>query len=296
MADIDVSSLTDQATKATGLDGIVLVTPQKTKGYQPQNVPSWEINRRALPRALVFNYEGENVADLQSDITDHFIENNSAIQDQIAIKPVMYRVTGFVGELNDVAPAALTPLKIAAEKLTVIGAYVPQVSATAILAYNAAFAAYQIAQTGIDLAASAWATINGSNGTTVINGSTSGTDNGELTNQLPNQTKQQIYFQQFYAYWKRRTLFTIQTPWAIFQDMAIVSLNAVQDAETDKISTFTINFKQLRFASTVVRDQQLYDSNNFQGRLLNQGSTPVNRGTSILTPSSASFGTEFGVA
>jgi hypothetical protein len=279
---LNLSALSDAANKVTALGNLILVSPQKTVGYQPQNSPSWKRDTTAQPKAILFNYSGEEAIQLTSEITDHPIENNTMVQDQIALKPVIFTVQGFVGELNDIAPAALVPLKEAAEKLTVISAYTPSLSTTALLAYTNAFQAYQIAQGTINSAVETWSSINGDSGQSVING-------GGLQIQ-PNQTQQQIYFQQFYAYFQNRTLFTIQTPWAIFQDMAIERLRAVQSAETRMITDFEIQFKLLRFASTQsVLQTSLYDNNNFQGRAFNQGAPEVDLGTNTLEPSTTSF-------
>jgi len=115
--------------------------------------------------------------------------------------------------------------------------------------------------------------------------------NGRLSDTQSNQTKQQIYFQQFYGYWQSNTLFTIQTPWAVFQDMAIENLVAIQDADTRMITDFNITFKMIRFASTQLVDQQIvYDNQNFQGRLNSLGASEENLGVNSLEPdASTSF-------
>jgi hypothetical protein len=186
---LNLSGVSQVATTAVGLGNLILVSPQNTVGYQPQNAPSWKRNTAPQPKGILFNYEGEQNVTLTADITDHFIENNTAVQDQIAIKPIVITTQGFVGELNDIPPAALALLKTAAEKLTLISAYVPSLSTTALLAYANAFQLYQAAKSVSDSAVSTWSSINGSGGESVING-------GGITRQ-PNQTQQQIYFQQF---------------------------------------------------------------------------------------------------
>lgn len=287
---LNLSGLSQASTAAVTLGNLILVSPQKTVGYQPQNGPSWERNTAAQGKAILFNYEGEQSATLTSDITDHFIENNTSVQDQIALKPVTITTQGFVGELNDIPPGLLVPLQLAAEKLTAISAYTPALSITALLAYANAFALYQAAKSVANSAVSTWSSINGTGGESVINGGTQGNAQGQLAGQIPNQTQQQIYFQQFYAYWQQRTLFTIQTPWAIFQDMAIMSLRSVQSAETRMISDFEVTFKQLRFASTQLSLDPAHDPNNFSGRAFSQGAKEVNLGVSTLEPDALPFG------
>lgn len=288
---LNLSGVSQIATTAVSLGNLILVSPQKTVGYQPQNAPSWERNTAPQGKSLLFNYEGEQNVTLTSDITDHYIENNTAVQDQIALKPIMITTQGFVGELNDIPPGALAILKTAADKLTTISAYAPSLSTTALLAYANAFQLYQAASSISDSAISTWSSINGTGGETVINGSTTAT-NGAINGAQPNQTQQQIYFQQFYAYWQNRTLFTVQTPWAIFQDMAIQSVRALQSAETRVITDFEVVFKQLRFASTGL--QANFDPNDAQSRLFSQSSGEVNNGTNQLVPSDTTFGSTLG--
>jgi len=278
---INLSQLSQAGNTAVTLSNLILVTPQQNVGIQAQNAPSYEKNVEEQPPTLLFNYNGEESVQIDSDITDHYIENNSAIQDQIALKPITYTVEGFVGELNDIVPKALAPLKIAADKLTTISAYTPGLSTTALLAYTNALQAYQVAKAVKNNAVAAWSSINGGGGSSIING-------GGIQNK-PNQTQQQIYFQQIASYIKNRTLFTVQTPWAIFQDMAIMSFKAIQSGETRMITDFKITFKMLQFATTQLVGNTLYDYNNLEGRAADQGAPEVDLGTSQLQQSTTSF-------
>lgn len=276
---VNLSALSNVTTAATGLSNLILVTPQKTVGYQPQLKPTKTgAPQQQQPPALLFNYEGEQSISLQSDITDHFVEDNTAIQDQIALRPEKITTTGFIGELNDVSPRALALLKFAADKLTVISAYAPVLSVTALIAYNTAFQIYQTGSNVLNSAVASWSSLSGSGGTTTING----TD----IDLQKNQNKQQVAFQQFYGYWRDRTLFTVQTPWAIFQNMAIESLRAMQDAETRVITNFEITFKLMRFASTITENGPIIstDITNFQSRLANQAAGLTDLGTSTPVP------------
>lgn len=279
----DLSGLSNLTTAAGGLSGLILATPEFS-GYQPQNAVTGGVNPQAP--GLLFHYEGENTIMLDSDITDHFVEDNTAIQDQIALKPEMINTAGFIGELNDIGPARLIPLKKIAAKLTSIGAYTPGLSATAILAYNEAAFLYATGEAVGNAAVSAWSTLSGGSpsgpGQTIING------NGLSVPFGKTQTAQQKMFQQFYGYWRERTLFTVQTPWAIFTNCAIKSLRAIQDAETEVISTFEVSFKPLRFASSAGKDLAA-NINVAEGRLLAQSSGISNLGSSsaLLSPLSA---------
>lgn len=256
MAKIPLPNVTNAAT---ALSNLILVTPNSNKGYQPQ--PS---QGQPQEDSILFNYEGEQVVSLESDITDHFVEDNTAIQDQISLKPETVTTSGYIGELNDVTPPLLEALKFVSEKLTTIGAYQPTLSATALIAYNQAALLYSVAANALNSAVSAWKSVVG----------------GE------SQNKQQLAFSQFYGYWQNRTLFTVQTPWAIFKDMAIKSLRAIQDDETRMITDFEVTFKKIRFANTITTINR---TTSFQGRSFFQSGDTVNLGVQSLAPSTESF-------
>jgi hypothetical protein len=216
---------------------VALVTPQTNIGYQPQNQDGLQ------PPTLLFHYEAENTAQLQSDITDHFIEDNTAIQDQIALKPERITVHGFIGELNDVFPVGIPNNGQISALLAPVDSFIPGFTAAGQAAINTAFAAYQTAQAVQNAAVSVWGALSGGNGQTVIG------SNG-ISAEGASQGLQQTVFQQFYLYWRNRTLFSIQTPWAVFTNMAIEELKATQDETTRMITDFYISFKMLRFSNT----------------------------------------------
>lgn len=274
----NISTLSQLSTGAVSLSNLILVSPQNTVGYQPLNPPSQNGAPVQLPPALIFHYEGEQTSKFESDITDHFVENNSAIQDQVSLKPIEITTHGFIGELNDVPPAALAILQAATTKLTNISGYLPTLSVTALLAYNAAFGAYQIAANAVNSVVSTWGSVTGG-----INGGQSVVGPNGIQTQ-PNQNKQQTMYQQFFGYWNNRTLFNVQTPWAVFSNMVIKSLIAIQDDKTNMVTDFNITFKQLRFASTQLSG---FDSSVTQTRLSAQSSGVVNNGTSIPTSSTS---------
>lgn len=261
MANLSSAALSNFTSNAIAASNLILVNPQEDVGYSPTgtdpgfltSIINFLLN---TPPAFFFNYEGENAIQLKSDITDHFIETNYAIQNHIALRPETITVTGYVGELNDIVPSFLKPLKFVAEKLTIVSAYKPQQSVAALIAYNRALQAYQVARLATNSAVSAL------NSLPVV---------GKVFGGV--QTKQQKAFTQFYGYWAKRTLFKVQTPWAVFDSMAIESLRAIQNAETRMISEFEITFKKVRVASV-----KLLLTKIAQGRANGQGSDEIDKG------------------
>lgn len=280
------NSLSSITSAITGAAGLLLVSPQKTIGYQPtpDATAPYAEQRGALPPAFVFHYEGENTATLDSDITDHYAEDNTSIQDQIALAPALISTQGYIGELNNIlelpSGAAGQIASTAISKLTPLAQFAPGLSVTAQNAYNEAFFAYQIAQSLRNTLVSGLSSITGTGGESVIG------PNG-LSLQ-PNQSKQQTAFQMFYAYRATRTLFTVQTPWAVFQNMAIKTLKATQTGETSMITDFEVTFKQMQFASAI--EITIYsDNSTFSGRLQQQGAPITDLGTSRLSESLLPF-------
>jgi len=272
MADI-TSSIQTAATTALTLSNLVLVTPQKNIGYLPTQQGSQSLN---VP-TLMFHYEGENTVQIDSDITDHYVEDNTAIADNIALKPEIITVNGFIGELNNVTPDELVAIKIATEKLLVISAYTPELSATGQLLYNQAEQAYRLAQTIKNNAVSSWNSVANRTPRSTAGQVNQIGSSGIITNNGA-QTLQQKMYQQFYGYWRNRALFKVQTPWAIFNNCAILGVQAIQDDTTRMITSFTVRFKLIRVAKTQ-RDNLAFDSSNSQGRAVNQGAPLVDLGT-----------------
>ncbi len=275
-----LSQLTPLTTAAQALGSIALVVPSQVVGYQPQTASQTGlINKLNLnnAEALVFHYEGEQSAFMEADITDHYVEENYAIQDHIARRSEVVTTRGFIGELNDVAPKFLVPLQAAATTLTSVSAYTPALSASAQLAYNEAFFLYQNAAQLANNAVSAFgniASLFGSTGGQIVDGSQVFFAGNEFA-----QNKQQQMFTQFYGYWYNNVLFTVQTPWAIFTSMAIKSLRPIQDAETKVITTFEVTFKKIRIASFSTNSSSPLKD----GRAFDQSSPPTGNGTANPT-------------
>lgn len=211
--------------------------------------------------SFLFNLREEDSEDLQSDITDHYTETNSAIQDQIALKPVKCTLHGFIGELNDQNSGVAAEVQLIASQLSVFSPYVPQLTVAAQQFYNEAQQVY-------NAAAAAAATVN--QAFNFLTGA------GTLT-------KQQQAFAFFKSRWQARALFTVQTPWEILTNMAIEDLHAVQEGDSNTISDFRVTFKQMNFASTLSSNAAIVG----QGRYSFQAQGAVSQGTQNPTPVSA---------
>lgn len=181
---------------------------------------------------FVFDSEGDSVATLGSDITDHYTEDNRALQDHIAIRPVRIILRGYVGELvyrpNGGEPSFT---QRAVQKLTTVNAYLPELSA----------AAQQIQESVDDNAIPDITLSSASNIYGLVKNAFGGVDNGE------NQANAYAYFK---ALQKQAILMGIQTPWEFLTNMAIETVIAIQSEDTRTVTDFAVTFKQIRIAST----------------------------------------------
>jgi len=242
-------SLTDYSdgtqTPSTPPEGqsITFATPSQVQNYltgvngQP-NPPYVLIAPKGAQgiAGFVFDYEGDDEMTTSSDITDHFAENNSSIQDQIALKPYMLTLRGFVSEL--VMPAsgggiggALTTLQSSIATVPAyLGKYTPQalqkLQGTASKAIsqvqNYVNTATQYLQQAQNIAA--FLGINSA-----------------------SPTKQQTAFITLINMRDQKQIVSVLTPWAYFNSMAIESLTFIQPKESKSRSDISVTLKQMRF-------------------------------------------------
>ena len=283
---MDLSSLSNQMVTAQTLGNLILAWPQDNVGIQPQTKIYG--GKAGTTEKFLFNYEGVQSIDFDDDIPDHYIEDNSAMQDHIALAPEIIKTVGFISELNNVTPEELTLLKQAAAKLTSLSAYQPQMSIVAARAYNKAMRAYQAVSILADSKIPSFSGLGGvkTKKTTVINSGDSA-DNFISNLDLGSQNQQQAAFQKFYGYRKKRVLFTVQTPWAIFKDCAIKSMSVTQDEDNNMISSFSITFKPIRIARTKFTEADV----DMEGRAFNQTAPLQDSGMSSVDYRSANLTT-----
>lgn len=179
---------------------------------------------------FIFDIIGTEEMSLDSDITDHYLEDNTAIQDQIAVRPEQFTLSGYVGELAQNKPNTFTSI------LTTLQAFGPVPALLTAFSTQAAQVYLRLANIAssnrdpINKAANIYSLF--SNISTTVN-------------------KQQNAFQYFYALWQTRQLCEVETPWGIFVDMAILNVRVKQDELTREVSDFSVTFKKMRFAKTL---------------------------------------------
>lgn len=179
---------------------------------------------------FVFDVIDDEEVMLDSDITDHYIEDNSAIQDHIALRPLRFTIRGYVAEITDLFPNTFIGLLTKVQSLASIGLFLPAFTYQATVFYaNIAALASRVGQ--------------------VLN--QAGNLNTIINRASTKATKQQEAYNKFQSLWGSRQLCSVETPYGIFENMAIESVRALQAGNTRFISDFTVTFKQIRTVTTM---------------------------------------------
>ncbi|MDR3244663.1 MAG: hypothetical protein LBT79_07945 [Elusimicrobiota bacterium] len=220
-----IGALAEFGNFATSVAKTIFVKPNIDKGITG-------IGADDFTDGFIFDVKGEESVDFESDITDHYIESNSPLQDHIALKPIIVNVKGFVGEVKSATPKALAGIAGYVGKLQALTPFAPQLTAQAQAIYNEVERNYRIYEEANKTAKSIWG------------------DFKDQTDGL-NVPYQSRVFNFFKKCWATRMLFIIQTQWTIFENMTIKNLKSEQGEETKYITDFSIIFKQINFAQDI---------------------------------------------
>lgn len=199
---------------------------------------------------ILFDIPLNETVNYSAQITDHFTEINSAIQDHAALEPLKITLTGKISELVYTKFEAMAFLSAAAAVLGPLGVLSP---ANALAAQKAIAVAAEAAS-ALKAIKTAAKTLNA------------------LLSGEPAQNNQQEIFTKFEKMFLGRTIMTVETPWKTYDSMIIESWTADQGEDSMLETTFTLNFKKLRFIGTETNTGQL------QGRIAAQASAVTQSG------------------
>lgn len=202
---------------------------------------------------------------LENDITDHYIESNTAVQDHIAQKPVSITLSGYVGDyfysnhkIADMVSQIVTTVKLVQSFLPDVSEEVQKAKINKSkatfgsddkLAVKDYYGVYKNQLNDVDIFALMQS----------------------LYKFKSAQTRAFLFFE---ALWKSRTLFTVETSWKRFDNMAIQSMTARRDNNAD-ITEFSITFKQITLTQTLIETVEEY-----QNRTAMQRAKVTNKGLS----------------
>jgi hypothetical protein len=215
---------------------------------------------------FIFDYENETNVHLTANITDHYVEDNTAIQDHIALAPARITLRGYVSELkqdNQTRSGYSNFTQAITNKLAIVPAYVGDFSAAALSKTQGVLNNAQRLANSVDYAVSR---INN-----VV---------GFFSNASPAQTKQAQAFQKLESLRNQKVLFSVETPYKIYDNMAIEILSIIQPENTKMMSDIMITLKQVRFASV---EYTKFNEQLFAGRRAQQAQGVADKGKNAGT-------------
>lgn len=180
---------------------------------------------------FVFDVEGETEVDISSDITDHYVLDNTAVQDHIAIKPTILRLQRYVGELIYTGSSDATEkiIKIT-QNLTVLDNLLPKIS--------------KVSKDIKD-------NLSNVENLKISDLTNIGSEVYNIIDTLnPYNTKQHKAFLFLKVLQQSRILVGVQTPFGFFPEMAIERVRIVQRENSKFISDIEITLKEIRKADT----------------------------------------------
>ena len=186
--------------------------------------------------SLIFSTITSHNLNIQSNITDYWLEDHTAIQESIGLQPIQISLTGLVGEIEYVNGSSWGDNLIAklnhlsqetlgftlTDKLSAIGSLAPEVDNYTQLAKNS------IAQIE-----NVYKNIK-----------------GKINKFYGNRTelKQTQRAKWLKDVWETKTALRVTTPFGVFHNMYILSAPMVQE-ETNTVSKISVTLKQLRFVA-----------------------------------------------
>ena len=236
------------------IDTAALVTPQEDVGFN-----GW-----------LFHIPQDSSLEFNSNITDHYVENNKAVQDNVSLQPIEYTVTGLIGELNwrDVYDKTQQAVAAVEDKLPILSILTPKLTEQALQTFNLVDKAYNTAKKLEKLA--------GDNNDDGVYEQFLKQAGKSFTSAIPGKLKQQELAVNFFFWaWQGRKLFRVQTPWRIFEKMVIKSCRATQSESGKTATNLVITFKQLNIINWKIVNKKIGMSRN-----ATQTAAQVNKGTS----------------
>lgn len=216
-------------TQTTTLQGGASITAQEAE----QNTLDYNVG-------VYFDIIQEHSVAIQNQITDNYIENNTAIQDHIAKSPLVISLRGLSGELVYTPPTKAldflyntantflqnkyTDERIATDKLTAIPALLPPVDNVTQMAKNAV----QYVEASVNRYVK------------IVK---------NFTSSLDRETRLQEIYNRFIRLRESDTLLRVETPYQTFDNMVIQSLT-LRQGDLNYVTDIELTLKQINYATT----------------------------------------------
>lgn len=196
-----------------------------------------------------------------AEMSEHYTEQGSFINDTRILKPAQIVLSGYIGELVYRAPQPGTAeyaLQQAQNKLLAVNAYLGPLTqgATQKAAAAVAQASYVYDQIGA-IAKRAQNVVDYFSGDEAV------------------MNEQQKAYVKIYSIFASGQVVEVQTPWRFFPAMQIVSLVARQDETTNDYTDFSVTLQEYRTAGVMVTD---FDSDIFPASEIVQSQDVTDQG------------------
>lgn len=186
---------------------------------------------------FLFDVPDNDSINLNWDVTDHFTESNSFLNDTKVKKPAIITLSGFVGELVFRAPEGIEgSVQEISNRLETVEAYLGDFTPGAV----------QEAQRVVQQAQSAISAINQTLDKI-------GNIAGFFAGDGPQETEQQRAYRTL-ATLGDEVVLSAQTPWEFFDDMTIMAIGVSQDGKSNQITDISVTLKQIRVSDTKTVD------------------------------------------
>lgn len=209
---------------------------------------------------FLFDIPREENIELNSDVTDHFTEDNSFINDHVVNRPIEVTLTGFHGELLFERPSGIAgAAQQLQNRLETVEAYLGERTPGFI----------QQTQDVVNQTQNAITTINQTidrvqNVVGLFEGAVS-----------LEETRQGQAYAQLNTLRENKIPVTLQTPWTYFDNMIITNISFIQPENSADISEISVTLKEFRVAEVRTRD---FSDNSAPSRNDIQSTDPENVG------------------
>jgi hypothetical protein len=185
--------------------------------------------------SFAFDYRETEEVLLESEITEHWLEDNTTASDHIGVRPTVVTLTGWVVELNMPKGILLTilgALQSATNSLSVLPVFLGAKTPGAAQKIEQAISQAQNVVVQVEQAVARAAQL-----ANLLSGLLGG----------DSRDKQQKAYLQLKAYQQARIIFTVVTPFETHINMAIESIRATQPSDSTGWSKFIVRMKQINF-------------------------------------------------
>ena len=191
-----------------------------------------------------FHVPESELVKFENEITDHYVDTGTAIQDHIVQKPITITLSGLVGDYFYSVHKISDMVALIIPTLTLVKEFVPQVAQSLGIRFSKETTP-KLKQ--IQLPGGPQAPQEAAIAKNQFNAIDLYLLFQNLYKMKSAQTRAFLYFE---CLWKSRALFSIETTWKRYDNMVVQSIQARRDRNAD-ITEFSITCKQITFANTL---------------------------------------------